>query len=89
MTDLDPAEWMKATTAAKLLDVHLHTIYRWVSEGRIRAAKLGRRWVYVHRADIAEQLRPVPAINKRTKLKPKPPPKVPDWVKAGLDAWGI
>jgi len=47
-------ELLTVAEAAKLLKVTPHTIYRWVSQGRLRAVRYSRRVLRVRRRDLEE-----------------------------------
>lgn len=76
--NIDPAEWMKLTKAAQLLDVHIYTVQRWIRQRRIDGCKCGGRW-YVKRAEIQ-------ALFKRPNLNPPPKmavrmPQTSEWAR--------
>lgn len=47
----DQPRYLHPAEAARYLRIHRGTLYRWISEGRIRATKVGQRW-YVAREDL-------------------------------------
>lgn len=75
-------ELIHVTQAAKLLPshkpgrrVHVHTIYRWIREGKLPAVKRGR-FFFVRRCDILAMAKPVapPSVCRG------PTPRTPAWV---------
>jgi excisionase family DNA binding protein len=80
MIDLDADVLMTTNQAAKLLRVHLATVYRWVLSGKLPAWKRGGRLV-VRRADLDGLLTPVVPLRER----PRPGPSAKE--QRAADAW--
>jgi len=51
VADLVPSDLIRPNQAAKLLSMHLATIYRWMDEGRLAYWRVGRQ-KRVSRADV-------------------------------------
>jgi excisionase family DNA binding protein len=51
-----PDAWVSMRTVAERLEVTVRTVERWVSQGRIRTGKLGRRCLRVEWASVLQML---------------------------------
>lgn len=49
-------EWLSARQVADLLKVHKTTVFKWVTEGLLKAYKPGGRVIRVKRTDLNEML---------------------------------
>jgi len=69
----DPEEQLTLPQAAHLLGLNPSTIRLWVSEQRLPAVRVGRRWM-VRRGDLEEMLAEQPKIGhpKRRGATPRP-----------------
>lgn len=77
MQDIDLTKFMKATELAKLLDVHITTVHRWIMNGHFAdPRKCVGRW-YLLRSEVA-------ALMKRPD---RTPPKLPRGQAAPLEDW--
>lgn len=56
--DLDTADLISTSLAARLVRTHVATIYRWIRRGKLLAFRAGRRFK-VRRSDVAALLEPV------------------------------
>ena len=78
----DPDEQLTLPQVAHLLGLNASTIRLWVSEERLPAERVGRRWM-VRRRDLEQMLTDQPKIGhpKRRGATPRPAPvKLPaDW----------
>lgn len=57
-----PADLITLKTAAKILNVHRGTVYRWVLEGRLRAYRIAGCRYMVSRPDLEAAVRPVGVV---------------------------
>jgi excisionase family DNA binding protein len=82
-----PTDLIRPSQAAKLLNLDIGTIYRWINSGKLPAWKRGGSHYVVSRADVAACLEPV---RKQPRLRPKPKTlKVPEWAQRTLREAGI
>jgi excisionase family DNA binding protein len=56
-----PEDLIDAGAAARLLRVHISTIYRWALTGRLRAWRVGSRY-RVSQAEVLASVREVPSV---------------------------
>jgi len=69
----DPEERLSLPQVAQLLGLNASTIRLWVSEQRLQAERVGRRWM-VRRGDLEQMLSEQPKIGhpKRRGATPRP-----------------
>jgi|ERR1700721_454592 len=77
---MDASEWMPIAEVVQLLPscrpgkrLHLSTVHRWVSQGRLEARRQGR-WLFVRREDVMRLMEPVetrPAPQERKQAQNK------------------
>jgi excisionase family DNA binding protein len=66
-------ELLTVAEAAKLLKVTRHTIYRWISEGRLPAVRYSPRVLRVRRQDLNRINRTLPSVGEpRTAYEARP-----------------
>ncbi|MBL8798729.1 MAG: helix-turn-helix domain-containing protein [Planctomycetia bacterium] len=76
-SDIPPPELqLKPTQAAKLVGVHLATIYRWMDDGILPYWRKGRRQRFLYKPDVLAMVRPASVEQKQ---QPNQPPKVSAW----------
>jgi excisionase family DNA binding protein len=84
----DPDEQLTLPQVADLLGLNASTIRLWVSEERLPAERVGRRWM-VRRGDLEQMLAEQPKIGhpKRRGATPRPARALPtDWSEVPEDA---
>ena len=69
----DPEEQLTLPQVAHLLGLNPSTIRLWVSEQRLPAVRVGRRWM-VRRGDLEEMLAEQPKIGHPKRRGATPPP---------------
>lgn len=77
LSEIPPPELqMKPTQAAKLVGVHLATIYRWMDDGLLPFWRKGRRQRFLYKPDVLALVR---AERVRQKSAPTEPPRMSAW----------
>jgi excisionase family DNA binding protein len=59
-----PRQLITLSAAAEQLGVCTRTIRRWISEGELRAYRVGPRILRVDQADLDKLLRPLPTLGR-------------------------
>ena len=87
-----PPDLIRPGAAAKLLGIHLATLYRWMEDGDLPFYRLGPKQRRVSRRDVEAMVRP-----ERRPLKNRRPRQLPNWereamrrrTEEGLKRYGI